>query len=225
MPVISVVALKGGVGKTTIALSLAAEFRVRGFSVLLADADPQGSSLAWGSAATDTAKAKIPSPTVVGVRDGFYRPDQLPKLAASYDWTIIDTPPHAGPILRASLAVADLAILPCGPGALDAWALGDTVKIIEEARRARPGLKAVIVLNRVQKRTAIGLGAREALTDAGIPATAAWLGFRVTFAEAVAAGLGPTTYQPKGPAADEVRALCDETMALCGIKKTRRRGK
>lgn len=225
MPVISIVALKGGVGKTTIALSLAAEYRVRGFSVLLADADPQGSSQAWGSAASGNPRAQATVPTVVGVRDGFYRPDQLPKLAESYDWTIIDTPPHAGPTLRAALAVADLALLPCGPGALEAWALGDTVRIIEEARIARPGLAAAIVLNRVQKRTAIGAGAREALADAGIPVAKSWLGFRVTFTEAVAAGLAPTTYQPKSPAADEVRALCDETTALCGMKRTKRRGK
>ena len=47
MKVISVLNQKGGVGKTTISVNLSAALHDKGYSVLLVDADPQGSSLDW----------------------------------------------------------------------------------------------------------------------------------------------------------------------------------
>jgi len=56
--IIGVLNQKGGVGKTTIAVNLAAVFARDGNRVLLVDADPQGSSLAWSAA----RESRPPSP-------------------------------------------------------------------------------------------------------------------------------------------------------------------
>src|SRR2546428_11742509 len=50
---IAVVNRKGGSGKTTTAVSLAAVLAERGFPTLLIDLDPQGSASAWLSDAPD----------------------------------------------------------------------------------------------------------------------------------------------------------------------------
>jgi len=47
MPVIGVIGRKGGSGKTTIAVHLAAVFATQGKNVALVDADTQGSATYW----------------------------------------------------------------------------------------------------------------------------------------------------------------------------------
>ena len=53
--IIGLLQQKGGAGKTTLALNLAAYYAQEGLSVLLVDADPQGSALAWSA----VSKAKM----------------------------------------------------------------------------------------------------------------------------------------------------------------------
>jgi len=141
---------------------------------------------------------------------GFHRPEQLPALAADYEVTIIDCPPRHGEIMRAALMVADLVVLPCGPSAVDAWALAASVDLITEARIHRSSLVAVVLLTKVVARTTIGTGARDVLASSGLPVLSSEMHYRVTYQEAPAAGLGPTKYAPASLAAEEVRAVAAE---------------
>jgi hypothetical protein len=49
MQVIAIVSQKGGVGKSTLAVHLAAEVAAQGQRVLVLDLDPQGSAMEWAS--------------------------------------------------------------------------------------------------------------------------------------------------------------------------------
>lgn len=209
--IIALTGQKGGVGKSTIAISLAADLMGRRYSVLLVDADPQGTARTWGDVA---AEAGHPLPTIVAMGATMHRPDQLARAAAGYDAVVIDCPPRHGEIQRSALMIADMALLPCGPSAADAWALTISVELVNEARTLRPDLNAFVVITRKQGRTALGRGARELLTEGGLPVLGSELGYRVAFAEALGAGQGVTTYAPRDPAAAELRALVDEILAL-----------
>lgn len=209
--IIALAGQKGGSGKSTTAIALAAEAHARGRSVLLVDADPQATARTWGAVATE---AGHPAPTVIAMGAGMHRPEQLPRVAAGFELVVIDCPPRAGDIQRSALAVADLALLPCGPGGSDAWALASTIETVTEAQTLRPALKAAVVLTRKQGRTALGAGAREALAASGLPVLRAELGHRIAYVEAITAGRGVTAYAPRSEAAGEVRALLDEVLSL-----------
>lgn len=205
--IIALCGQKGGVGKSTTALCLAALAQGRGQRVLLVDADPQGTTRTWGDVATETGHA---SPTVIAMGATMHRPGQLPSVAANYDLTVIDCPPRHGDIQRSALMVADIAILPCGPTAADAWALTATLEVIEDAQLLREELDACILITRKQRRTAIGKGARALLESTGLPVLSTELGYRVAYQEALASGLGVNAYAPRDPAAREIETLLTE---------------
>jgi len=202
---------KGGSGKTTGALSVASEWLGRGHKVLLVDADPQGSVLTWADVA---GEAGLTAPTVVAMGANLHRPDQLPTLAQAYDRVVIDCPPNQVEIPRSALLVADLAILPVGPGALDAWSLAESIELVRKARSLRPELKVAILINRMDHRMRVARTAREVLADCGVPILAAELRYRATYIEAPAAGLGVPQYAPQSDAAQEVKTVVDEIEAL-----------
>lgn len=202
---------KGGAGKSTAAVCVASVALERRRRVLLVDADPQGTVRTWAEVAAENGRS---APTVVAMGAAMHRPDQLPRVSAGFDWVLIDCPPRAGDVQRSALMVADVAVLPCGPTAADAWALAGTLEVVQEAQVLRPELQAVVLLTRIQGNTALGRGAREVLKDCGQRVLKAELGYRVAYQEALAAGRGVTDYAPKTPAAQEIAALFAELAAL-----------
>lgn len=213
MATFALVNQKGGTGKTTLGIALACELHRRGERVLLVDTDPQGTARTFAAIA---AEAGHEGPTVAAMGPGLHRPDQLPRIAEGFGQVVIDCPPGTGQVQRSALVVADVALLPVGPSPAEVWALAETIPVVEEARTIRPDLRAALVINRRDPRTALGRAVRESLATAGLPILAAEVGLRVAFAEALAAGLGPTVYAPGSEAAAEVRALADEVLALAG---------
>lgn len=211
---------KGGTGKTTTAISIASELLARGHSVLLVDADPQHSartSIGIGAANGD------PVPVCISMGEEMHRPGQLDVLAASYDAVVIDCPSRqddrAGAVTRAALMYcglqSGLAILPCGPAAMDVWALDSSIDAVHVVRTMHPDLDCRIVITRKSPaRTLLGDNARPLLEESGVRLFRTELLHRIAYQEAPSAGLGVAQYQPKSPAAAEVISLVSEIEEL-----------
>lgn len=184
--VISVVQRKGGVGKTTIAISLAGELHRRGRLVDVIDADPQRSAAEWA------APGRLP-----------FRVSELPlKMGAAAQWanmvrsmpgatTIIDTPPHEYAV-GAAVAVADVVVLPCTPSGLDLSATEQAIATIVYARDKRgTEVPALLLPNRVDPRTLEGQQIVEALEDLG-EIVCHPIASRLAYVRAFSSGVLPT---------------------------------
>ncbi|HEY2509837.1 MAG TPA: ParA family partition ATPase [Polyangiaceae bacterium] len=209
MQILGVTGLKGGVGKSTIALNLACALRAEGKRVLLVDVDPQATCRSWAERA---AERGLDGPPVVQLSGKTLRRD-LPAVAAGMDVVVLDSPPRLGAETKAILMVADLVLLPVTPGGADVWALEETIHLVAEAQVLRPELRAAVVHNRAD-RTVLARHAAIAVGELAIPVLDARLGHRVAFGAATIAGLGVVDFERDSEAAVEVRRLTRETMRL-----------
>jgi chromosome partitioning protein len=214
--IVTLVGQKGGIGKSTTAICLAMAALERGSRALLVDADPQGTIRTWSEVAVENGRRV---PTVVAMGANMHRPGQLDAVARSYDVTFIDCPPRHGDIQRSALMIADVAVIPCGASAADAWALSSSIELIEEAQTLREKLQACIVITRKQGRTTLGKSARAVLEQSKLSVLNAELSYRIAYQEAIAAGTSVTDYCPREPAAHEVRALFEELEKFVHVEK------
>jgi len=204
--IVGVLNQKGGVGKTTLSVNLAASLSRTGARVLLVDADPQGSALDWAA-----ARESEPLFSVVG----FPRPTihkEIATLGQGYDHIVIDGPPRVTDLARSAIMASDVVLIPVQPSPYDIWAADEVVKLIEEARIYKEMLKSVFVVNRKISNTAIGRDVGDALATYPVHVLSASITQRVVFAEAVAQGQAVHEIDPDGPAATEIEAVKTELM-------------
>ena len=129
MPTIAIISQKGGAGKTTLAIHLAAAAQDAGTIALIVDTDPQATASQWAAWRQDKPPEVIDSPP--------------PRLAVKIrqareqgaEWIVIDTPPHADSAARAAVEVADLVLIPCRPSAFDLSAIETTAKLVQLLRK------------------------------------------------------------------------------------------
>ncbi len=174
---------KGGTGKTTLAVNLAAGLHRRGATVLL-DADPQGSAGHWsrvGGAGNDMPPIESLDGTDVDAAIG--------RAAQAKRYVLVDCPPHLqSDRLRRVMGAVDLILIPVQPSPLDLWASVDMAAAIREAQAPNKGLRAYMVLNQLDSRNALSRSMHEALDEFDLPALGNGLSRRAAFRSAALEG-------------------------------------
>jgi chromosome partitioning protein len=188
--------LKGGAGKTTLAVHTAVAAQEMGTATALIDTDPQRSASVWGDARQGAAPivATASSPEL----------DRVLKAARGdgMDLAIVDSAPHAAPEAARIARAADLVAIPCRPTAFDLAAAEAAVRIVRAAKA-----RAVFVLSACPFRAPEIAETREALGEHGLPVAPVEITERRAFARAVATGRAVTEFESDGKAAGEIRAL------------------
>lgn len=207
--IIALLNQKGGVGKTTLATHIAGELALRGNTVILLDADPQGSALDWTQ-----RRAQRGLPRLFGAvglaRETLHQ--EAPQLAQRADHVIIDGPPRIAALARSALMAADRVLIPVQPSPFDLWASAEMVSLLQEAQVFKPALRAAFAINRRVSTTIIGREVRQALADQPLPALLAEVRQRIVFADSAAGGQLACELAPYSAASREVSCLVDELL-------------
>jgi len=207
MTTIAIISQKGGAGKTTLALHLAAAAHDSGRVALVVDTDPQATASQWAAWREETPPEVIDSPP--------------PRLAAKVaqakaqgaQFIVIDTPPHADSAARAAVEIADLVLIPCRPSAFDLSAIQTTAKLVQLLRK--PAF--VVFTAGSPNAPRVYQEAGELVEGFGTPACPIQIPDRAAFRHASAEGRTVMEFEPNGKAANDVRQLYEWTCRQVGI--------
>ena len=143
--IVAVANTKGGVGKTTLALSLAIERAITGRDVWFVDGDSQATGQTAITLRAEAAIAPVLASSLYP--EGAALRTQVQHQAGRFDDVVIDAGGRDSAALRAALIVCDLVLVPFQPRSYDVWALDDMAKLVDEAFAVRANLTALAVMN------------------------------------------------------------------------------
>ena len=205
MSIVAVVGNKGGTGKTTLSLNLAAGLSRQG-SVVIVDADPQQSAYQWRLVAPENAAL----PAVVAAAVGLDK--TVRALAGSHDHVVIDCPPSIKvKQTEQALGLAERALIPVQPSPMDLWATTHIARVIERLRPSNPQLRAWIVMSQMEARTTLSRLMPDAAAELDLPVATATLRRRSIHRHCVLEGRSVFDAGKRGaPAAAEINQLIGE---------------
>jgi chromosome partitioning protein len=201
MKTLSLIAQKGGTGKTTLGIHLAVQAQRDGLRVLMIDTDPQGSAGAWWQRRPDREPALVQG-----------QGTELANIRATaqergFQLAIVDTAPHSSHQSRACAECSEVVLIPTRPAILDLDAIGSTTELVADL-----DVPAEIVLNACPPPTRgreprIVTEAREALAAYPVPVCPVAVSQRAAYSHALIDGRAVVELEAHGKAAAEIDAL------------------
>jgi chromosome partitioning protein len=179
--------VKGGVGKSTLAVNIAIALSLAKHDVLLIDGDEQGTGMAF----TELRSLQLGNAgyTAVALQGAAIR-TQVRQLAPKYDDIVIDVGGQDNGSLRSALLVSQLNLIPLEPRSFDLWAVDKTALLVKEARETNDNLRAVAFLNKADPQGKDNEEAAAYLKDVeGLEAAPMMIVRRKAFPNAAASGL------------------------------------
>ena len=182
--IVSLYSTKGGCGKSTLAVCLAAYWSQTKKTALL-DADPQASL-------SVCRQASVQVPVFEDTSKGISK--TIARLAAEYERVVVDTAGYRRRKNMEALAHSDFVLIPCKPSPFDLKEAMEAVELLREVvgakeRKGAPPRYAVVLT--MAQRTAVSAQIREELEQSGVPFMSAQIGQRVAFVETPIVGFPP----------------------------------
>ena len=202
--VVAIVAEKGGVGKTTLALSLAVAAVQAGRKVAVLDLDPQATAAQW----TDRRTPEFP--WVVATPATRLKAAIENAQGQGVDFVVIDTPPHAGADAVEAARLADLVLVPMES---HLYSL-ETLPKLGNMLKLAGDVPASFV---VSKSSVQGKEAQDAaayIAGQGFEVCPVTLHLRAAHRHAGNVGQTAQEYDPKGKAAEEAQKIYMYTLKL-----------
>ncbi len=197
MTIIAIVSQKGGSGKTTLAVNLAAAAEAAGHIALVIDTDPQATASQWGAWRNERA------PEVIDSAPPRIQHKVAQAMAQGATFIVIDTPPHADSAASRAVEAADLVLIPCRPSAFDLAAIKTTIGLVRLFNKPA----WVVFTAGPPHAPRMYDEAIELVRGFGIEPCPNFLPDRAVYRHASAAGASVLEFEPAGKAAFEIMAL------------------
>ncbi|HWB84017.1 MAG TPA: ParA family protein [Bryobacteraceae bacterium] len=202
--VIAILNLKGGCGKSTIAINLACELAAHSDPVFLLDNDSQGTASHWLSHGRLTVQGEFMP--LENDQDS----ERLVRAVAARNerYVVLDAPAHVGAAALAAGKIADLVLVPVTASGVDLVATRAVVDLVRKARvlRRSAAPKCLIVPSKIDRRTDAGRRIDEQVREFG-ETIGPTIHQRTAFVDAFGDGKWIGDYAPESPAHYDIRAL------------------
>lgn len=213
--VISFLNQKGGCGKTTASINLAAMLDSLGYVVELVNLDPQGTALDW---ATTRANVRGEDAALFRVSQmGTNIKGEIGAVKRAADFVIVDGAPQVQALTIAAIKASDIVVVPVQPTQADVWATDVVVDIIKELHelREKQDPATYFMVSRVLKTSKEAATIADALREGyGLPVLKGRTTQKLDYQRVFEAGGSVVDLDEQNQARHEIKMLAKELIAI-----------